>query len=72
VKLLDNRARRCSVLDWRAGRRSAPRWALELLAGKIRAQLTEAAAIADQALQTPERPGLKSGALNLAKWRARR
>jgi hypothetical protein len=43
-----------------------------MLASKIRERALPALAIAAELEQTKERPGLKAGALNLAKWKARR
>jgi len=72
VRMLDGKAKRTTALDWYAGRHHAPRWALERLAHEIQARANELAAIAAEVRQTKERPGLKAGALNLAKWRARK
>ncbi len=69
--LLDNRVSRHVCLNWRAGRRRAPQWALQLLARKIRERATHATDLANHLDAQKERPGLKAGALNLAKWRAR-
>jgi hypothetical protein len=70
--LLEHKAERTVVLHWKAGRRQAPRWALQLLARKIREQALPALELADQLDKEKERLGLSAGALNLAKWRARR
>jgi len=72
VKLLNGKAKRTSVLDWRSGRRQAPQWALRSLADQHRALANYHAALADQLDAQKERPGLSAGALNLAKWRARK
>jgi len=69
--LLDNRISRYVGCHWKAGRRQAPKWALDILAAKIQARADESAAIADRLRAAPERPGLKAGAINLARWRAR-
>jgi hypothetical protein len=71
VKLLDGKAKRHAILNWRAGRRQAPQWALQLLARKIRERAAELATVASEAHNEKERLGLSAGALNLAKWRAR-
>jgi len=70
--MLEGKAKRTTALDWFAGRHHAPQWALDLLARQIQDKASELAAIAHDVRQTKERPGLKAGALNLAKWRARR
>ena len=72
VELLDGRVERTCALHWRAGRRGAPQWALQLLADKIERDARERLERANRLRQTKERPGLKAGALNLAKWRARK
>ena len=72
VELLDGRAERTQALHWRAGRRGTPTWALQLLADKIERDARERLEQANRARQAKERPGLKAGALNLAKWKARR
>jgi len=69
--LLDNRAKRTTVLNWYAGIRQPPQWALQTLAIKIREQALPAIELAKQLDTQKERPGLKAGALNLAKWHAR-
>ena len=71
AKLLDSKIDRTTALSWRRGHRAPPRWALDMLADKIQTRADELAAIAAEARQEKERPGLKAGALNLAKWRAR-
>lgn len=72
AKLLDHRARRTAVLNWRAGRRGTPQWALDLLAAKLHARSTEHLAIVARAKQAPPRPSLKAGAANIRAWHARR
>jgi len=72
AKLLDGRVSRHCALNWKAGRRQAPKWALDILAAKIRAHTTNPLAIAAELEATPERLGLKAGAINLARWRAHR
>jgi hypothetical protein len=71
VKLLDGKARRTTILDWRSGRRGTPQWALDLLAAKLRAQGIERLTLAERASRAPPRPGLSAGAKNLAAWKAR-
>jgi hypothetical protein len=68
VTLFDNRAAHSTIVNWRAGRRNIPRWAIDLVR---REWYARSAAIAYALDQIKERPGLKAGALNLAKWRAR-
>lgn len=70
VRLLDGRAKRAAVLNWRAGRRQPPRWALQLLADKIQARANELAKVANEARNEKERLGLSAGALNLRKYHA--
>jgi hypothetical protein len=76
VTLLDGKAKRTAALNWYAGTRQPPQWACHLLASKINAHYrplqAKLDAIATQLEQAPERPGLKAGAINLARWRARR
>jgi hypothetical protein len=72
VALLDGKAKRTTALGWRAGRRHAPQWALQLLARKIRERSLSTLELANHLDAQKERPGLKAGALNLAKWRARK
>jgi hypothetical protein len=70
--LLDHRAKRTLVLEWKAGRCHPPAWALDLLASKL---LTHGAAftdVAERIKMIPERPGLKAGARNLAEWRVKK
>lgn len=68
--LLDHRAERTVVLHWKAGRRQAPRWALQLLARKIREQALPALELANQLDNEKERLGLSAGALNLRRYHA--
>ncbi len=70
--LLDYRISRHVACNWLAGRRQPPQWAAHMLARRIQAKADELAAIAAEARAQKERPGLRAGALNLAKWRARR
>jgi hypothetical protein len=70
VKLLDGKAKRTAVLNWHAGRRHAPQWALQLLARKIRERSLSALELANQLDAQKERPGLSAGALNLRKYHA--
>ena len=72
VDLLDGRAKRTTALEWKSGRHRAPRWALQLLASKIRQRANQQAAIAARLDATPERPGYAAGAKNLAAYLARR
>ena len=69
--LLGNQVSRNACCNWLAGRRQPPQWALQLLASKIREQALPAIELAKQLDTQKERLGLKAGALNLAKWRAR-
>ena len=66
VELLDGRAKRTTALQWQAGRCHAPRWAIETLVQKIRAQAESRAAIAQELESLPDRPGRKAGSRNLA------
>lgn len=68
VKLLDGRAQRTTVLNWKAGRCGAPLWAIDLLKTKLRQRYERDMAIANRV--TPG-PGLKAGAINLARYRQR-
>lgn len=70
--LLDHKAKRTTVLQWYAGRAAAPRWALQLLAAKIRLRVATPLAIAAELDAMPERPGLSAGAINIRRWNARR
>jgi len=72
VKILDGRAKRTATLNWRAGRRQPPRWALQLLARKIRERALPMLSAADTLDNEKERLGLSAGALNLARWKANR
>ncbi len=69
--LLDNRISRQVAGHWLTGRRQAPRWALQSLARQIQDRADKLAAIAHDLRQIKERPGLSTGARNLAKWKAR-
>jgi hypothetical protein len=71
VVLLDGRANRTTALHWRSGRRSPPRWAIELLTDKIQSRALEHLAAVDALRHARERPGLKAGARNLAEWRVK-
>src|SRR5216684_3006504 len=68
AKLLDGRVTRHCALNWKAGRRRAPKWALDLLAAKIRAQAATPLAIAAEIDRAKERPGMQAGAINLARY----
>ena len=70
--LLANRVSREVANHWLAGRRHAPRWALQFLASQIRERIAELATVAEIAEQTKDRPGKKAGAFNLARWLAQR
>ncbi len=72
VQLLDGRAKRSVALHWYAGRRQAPQWSLQLLAAKIRQQIAEPAKLATELETAPERLGIRAGANNIQRWRARR
>lgn len=70
--MLDHKATRFCVLNWKAGRANPPKWALELLAAKIRAQTEAPLAIADELERLPERAGRKAGTRNIMAYNARR
>lgn len=70
VDLLDGRTKRTTALGWRAGRRHAPQWAMQLLARKIQARADQLAKVASEARNEKERLGLSAGALNLRKYHA--
>ena len=60
---------RTTLASWRSGRRGIPRWALD----RVRSELRQRFEPIDRALEhAKERPGLSAGALNLARWRARK
>jgi hypothetical protein len=66
---LQLRANRTTLANWRAGRRGIPRYALD----RVRIELLQRFTPLNHALaNAKERPGLKAGAKNLAKWRASR
>lgn len=69
--LLDHRAKRTTVLQWIAGRAHAPRWALQILADKLTERAQTPLTIAAELRAMPDRPGLRAGAINLARYRAR-
>ena len=71
AKLLDGRVTRHCALNWKAGRRQAPKWALDILAAKIRARTMMPLAIAAEIDRAKERPGKQAGAINLAVYLAR-
>lgn len=71
-KLLDGRATRHAALNWKAGRRAAPKWALDLLAVKLRAKAAKPVTIAAELERIPPRLGQRAGAKNLAEYLARR
>jgi len=72
ARLLKGKATRHAALNWKAGRRGTPKWALDMLADEIARRHEQERQVLERARQTKERPGLKAGALNLAKWRARK
>jgi hypothetical protein len=73
VDLFERKAPWESIRSWRKGHRATPLWALDLLERKALERLAEIQSQINLARrQTKERPGLKAGALNLAKWKARR
>jgi hypothetical protein len=66
------RARWQTIHSWRTGRRNPPNWALTLLAEQHQARIGFHSEIVGRLRTHKERPGLKAGAKNLAKWRASR
>lgn len=67
--LLDHKISREVANHWKAGRRHAPQWAIKLLLDKAYARTNAAIVKIEYLSKTPERPGLKAGARNLAVWR---
>ena len=67
VELLEGKAERTRALHWKAGRVGAPLWAIELLQTKIRQRHERERMIVEAAKPGP---GLKAGAINLARYRA--
>jgi hypothetical protein len=72
AELLEHRAKRTTVLQWKAGRRQAPQWAMDMLTDKIQARADALHAEAARIRKVPERIGLKAGARNLAAYLAKR
>jgi hypothetical protein len=72
VQLLNGQANRTTALHWFAGHYHAPAWALHILADAIERRAFADLEIVRKTRATKERPGKKAGALNLAKWRARK
>src|ERR1700677_2455380 len=70
--LLDHRISREVANHWKAGRRHAPQWAIKLLLNKAYARARAAIVEIERLEKTPERPGLKAGARNLAAYLAAR
>ena len=70
--LLDGKISPEVANHWFAGRRHAPRWALDRLAQRIREHTAPALAIVSQIDKAPERPGKQAGARNLAAYLAKR
>ena len=70
--LLDNKAKRTTVLQWYAGRRHAEPWALHLLARKIRDRALSQLELAAELDQIKTRPGKQAGTRNLLAYLARR
>lgn len=70
--MLDGKANRTTALGWKAGRRHAPKWAIEMLSAKAQLEANRLFEIVRQTRAVPERPGLKAGARNLAAYLARR
>lgn len=68
VELLDGKAPRTRALDWKAGRYGPPAWAIDLLRTKLRQRHEKESVIAARVMPGP---GLKAGAINLARYRAR-
>lgn len=68
AKLLDHRAERTRICHWKAGRRGAPQWAIDLLRAKLTARHARELELASRAIAGP---GLAAGAKNLAAWKAR-
>lgn len=68
VALFDGRVAVTTIANWRAGRRGIPSWAID----RLHQRIDEHSAQAKQYLQRVQPgPGLKAGAINLARYRAR-
>ena len=67
VQLFDGRAARTTISNWKAGRRSMPRWAIERL--RQHWQSIDNATREDLARIEPGL-GKRAGAINLARYRA--
>ena len=68
VALFDGRAAVTTIANWRAGRRGIPAWAID----RLHQRIDERSAQAKRHLQhVAPGPGLKAGAINLARYRAR-
>jgi hypothetical protein len=65
--LFADRADRTTILNWRAGRRNMPAWAIDRVRQRWLSIKQEGDA--DLGAMVPG-PGLKAGARNLAIWRA--
>jgi hypothetical protein len=73
LDLFEHKAPWETIRTWRKGHRAAPHWAIDMLERKARDRADQLQLLVAGARQQKEkRPGLKAGALNLAKWRARR
>ena len=70
VALLDGKVKRTTALEWKAGRKHAPQWALHLLAQKIERETAPRMDLAARLKAAPERIGKRAGAINLARYRA--
>lgn len=69
ISLFEGKVAHSTIVNWRAGRRGIPRWAID----RVRVELRQRFEPLDHALEhAKERLGLKAGALNLAKWKARK
>lgn len=68
VALFDGRVAVTTIANWRAGRRGIPPWAID----RLHQRIDERSAQAKRYLQhVVPGPGLKAGAINLARYRAR-
>ena len=72
AKLLDGKAKLRAAQHWLAGRREPPKWAVDIIAQKLKARAQKPLAIACELEAMPERIGRKAGARNLAEYLARR
>lgn len=68
VQLFDSRAAYTTILNWKAGRRNMPAWAITRLRQHWHAIDNAARADLDQIKQGP---GQRASAINLARYRAR-